>query len=379
MPRNRGKRKRIAEGIYQDRLGYEATVSVGSGKNRRSKAKRFARGTGMKEMTAWQDSIRGLLRKKAPKVTTGTLAQWTRDYLKGKTSMPSYEARRADAEAWLHAFGERAPLSLTKNELQQQMNAWHEAGVAGSTLNHRKTALTAVIDEFKGEEDANPARAITRYAEADVEPRAVAPAVIAEILNAMPPSKSRAMLKVMAATGHPFERQRKLTPAHLQLDQRRVFLVSRKKGKGTAGRWYALTNDGVMAYQEFVDRQAWGGARRASLYVCFLRGHAAANRKRALVGAPLIPPIRPYDLRHSFGTQAYAREGSDIRAVAELLDCTVETALRYTLGAVPARMQAVVDALNKPEPPLKKRVRHPMKRMALKAGTVQKSEQSHVR
>lgn len=377
MPRNRGKRKRIAEGIYQDKQGYECVVSVGSGANRRGKAKRFPRGTGIKEMTAWQDTVRGLLRKKAPKVTSGTLAQWTRDYLKGKTSMPSYEARRADAEAWLPAFGERAPLSLSKNELQQQMNAWHEAGVAGSTLNHRKTALTAVLDEFKGEDDTNPAKGITRYSEADVEPRAIAPAIITEILAAMPPSKSRAMLKVMAATGHPFERQRKLVPLHVQLDQRRVFLVSRKKGKGTAGRWYGLTTEGVTAYREFVAQQAWGGVRRASLYVCFLRGHAAANRKRAEVNAPLIPPIRPYDLRHSFGTRAYETLG-DIRAVAELLDCTVETALRYTLGAVPARMQAVVEALNTPEPPLKKRVHRPMKRMALQDGPVRKSEQSHV-
>jgi site-specific recombinase XerC len=374
MPKKRGKRKRVAEGVYQDALGYECVVAVGSGNTRRQKAKRFPRGTGMREMTDWQDRTRGLLRKKAPKVTTGTLAQWTRDYLKGKTGMPSYEARRADAEAWLPGFGDREPSSLTKNELQQQMNTWHEAGVAGSTLNHRKTALSAVLAEFLDEDERNPAKAITRYPEADIEPRAIAPAIIDEILKAMPPSKSRAMLKVMAATGHPFERQRKLAPAHVQLEHRRVFLVSRKKGKGTAGRWYALTDDGVKAYQEFIDQQAWGGARRASLYVCFLRGHAAANRRRALVNAPLIPPIRPYDLRHSFGTEAYRREG-DIRAVAELLDCTVETALRYTLGAVPARMQAVVDALNQPEPKVRK-PRSKMKRMAPQDGTAKKPEQS---
>jgi site-specific recombinase XerC len=375
MPKNRGKRETIAEGIYKDKIGYECTVSVGSGKTRRGKAKRFKRGTGMKEMTAWQDTARGLLRKKKPKTTAGTLAADIRDYLKGVTSMPSYEARRADAEAWIPAFGDRDRLTITKNELQLQMNTWHEAGVAGSTLAHRKTALVAVYHAFNDEDDRNPAKGLKRYPEADLEPRAVAPAIIDEILKAMPPSKSRAMLKVMAATGHPFERQRKLVPLHVQLDQRRVFLVSRKKGKGTAGRWYALTDDGVKAYQEFVDQEAWGGARRASLYVCFLRGHAAANRKRALVNAPLIPPIRPYDLRHSFGTEAYRREG-DIRAVAELLDCTVETALRYTLGAVPARMQAVVDALNQPEPKAKK-PRSKMKRMARESGTVGNSEQKH--
>lgn len=373
MPRNRGKRKRIAEGIYQDRLGYEVVVSVGSGTHRRGKAKRFARGTGMKEMTAWQEVARGLLRKKKPKVTAGTLAQWTRDYLAGKTAMPSYEARCADANAWLSDFGERAPLSLTKNELEQKIDEWIGNGVAGSTVNHRKTALVAVIDEFKDAEDANPARRIKRRAEADVEPCTLTDDIVTEILDAMPPSKSRAMLRVMAATGHPFERQRKLVPLHVQLDQRRVYLVSRKKGKGTAGKWYALTKAGVAAYREFVEQDAWKGVTKESLYTCFARGLAAANRARAKAGLALLPPVNPYKLRHFFGTKAYAQEGSDIRDVAELLDCTVETALRYTLGAVPKRMQAVVDALD--GVPQKTPGR---KRMASPDGTGQKSEKTRV-
>ncbi len=377
MPTNRGKRETIAEGIYKDKGGYECVVTVGSGKTRRSKAKRFNRGTGMREMTDWQDRTLGLLRKKAPKATTGTLAQWTRDYLKGKTSMPSFEARRADAEAWHPAFGERAPASLTKNELQQQMNTWHEAGVAGSTLNHRKTALRAVLAEFLDEDAPNPTKGLTRYPEADVVPRALSPEVISEIIDAMPPSKSRAMLKVMAATGHPPERQRKLVPLHVQLEQRRVFLVSRKKGKGTSGRWYALTTEGVKAYREFVDLHAWGGVTKEALYTCFLRGVAAANRARAKKNLPLLPPARPYDLRHSFGTMAYAKSGGDFRAVAELLDCTVETALRYTMGAVPVRMQAVIDGLDGREPKAAK-PRSRMKRMASQDGTVRKSEQNHV-
>lgn len=376
MPQNRGKRKRIAEGVYQDRGGYECVVAVGSGKTRRQKAKRFERGTGIKAMTAWQDTTRGLLRKKRPKATTGTLAADVRDYLKGKTSMASFEARRADAEAWLPTFGERDRLSISKNDLEQQMNAWHEAGVAGSTINHRKTALSAVYQEFNDEDDPNPAKGLKRYPEADVQPRAIAPEIIREIIDAMPASKSRAMLKVMAATGHPPERQRKLVPLHVQLEQRRVFLVARKKGKGTAGRWYALTADGVTAYQEFVDRQAWGGVTKESLYTCFMRGVQAANRARAKTDKPLLPPLRPYDLRHSFGTMAYAKSGGDFRAVAELLDCTVETALRYTLGAVPVRMQAVIDALDGPEQK-PSAARKQLKRMAPQDGPRKKSEQRH--
>jgi site-specific recombinase XerC len=257
------------------------------------------------------------------------------------------------------------------------MNAWHEAGVAGSTLNHRKTALAAVYAEFNDEGDPNPTRGLKRFPEADVQPRAIAPEIIQEIIDAMPTSKSRAMLKVMAATGHPPERQRKLVPHHVQLDQRRVFLVSRKKGKGTAGRWYGLSKEGVDAYQEFVTQQAWGGVTKESLYTCFMRGVQAANRARAKTAKSLLPPLRPYDLRHSFGTMAYIKSKGDFRAVAELLDCTVETALRYTLGAVPVRMQAVIDAFDAPEQPAPK-PRKQLKRMASQDGTRRNSEQSRV-
>jgi site-specific recombinase XerC len=377
MPKNRGKRKRVAEGVYQDAIGYEAVVTVGSGKTRQSKAKRFKRGTGMKEMTTWQDVMLGLLRKKKPKTTAGTLGADIREYLKGVSGMTSFEARRADAEAWIPAFGDRDRMTITKSELQQQMNAWHEAEVAGSTLNHRKTALAAVYEALNDEDDPNPVKGVKRYPEADIQPRAIAPEVIQEIIDAMPASKSRAMLRVMAATGHPPERQRKLIPLHVQLEQRRVYLVSRKKGKGTAGRWYGLSLEGVTAYQEFVDQQAWGGVTKESLYTCFMRGVQSANRARAKTNKPLLPPLRPYDLRHSFGTMAYAKSGGDFRAVAELLDCTVETALRYTLGAVPVRMQAVIDALDGPEQPAPK-PRKQLKRMAHQSGTAQKSEQNHV-
>jgi site-specific recombinase XerC len=344
MPQNRGARKRVAEGVYQDAMGYEAVVVVGSGKERRQKSKRFKKATGMREMTAWQDKARGELRKKKPKVEAGTLGAWIREYLKGVTSMPSYEGRRADAEAWILDFGDRDPRSITRVELQQQMTAWRAAKVAGSTLNHRKTALKAVYALHLDEDDPNPVAKVSRFPEADIEPRAIAFEVIDEILATMVPSKTRAMLRVMRAAGHPFERQRQLKPLHVQLEQRRVFLVARKKGKGTKGKWVPLTDEAVQAYQEFIDADAWNGVSRASIYVSFQRGVMAANRLREKAGQPLLPPYRPYDLRHSFGTWAYAANG-DIRAVAELLDCTVETALRYTLGAVPTRMQATVDAL----------------------------------
>jgi site-specific recombinase XerC len=346
MPKARGQRKRVAESIYQDTIGYEAVVSIGSGKTRRSKSKRFKKGTGMREMKAWQDGARAALRKRSPKTSPGTLAADAIEYLKGVTSMPSFDARRADLQAWLSAFGTRPRLSLTKSELQQQMNTWREAGVAGSTLNHRKQALSAVYKLLNEDDDPNPAEKLASFPQADVEPRALDLSVVDEILNAMPQSKARAMLRVMRATGHPFERQRQLVPLHVQLDQKRVFLVARKKGKGTKGKWYPLTQDGVTAYQEFVDLASWGGISKVSIYVSFMRGRDAANRERVKAGQPLIPPCRPYDLRHSLGTEAYKRLG-DIRAVAELLDCTVETALRYTLGAVPTRMQAVVDELDR--------------------------------
>ena len=57
--------------------------------------------------------------------------------------------------------------------------------------------------------------------------------------------------------------------------------------------------------------------------------------------------LRPYDLRHSFGTAVYAATG-DLRATQKLLGhASRATTDRYTLAAVPERLQLAVGQTEK--------------------------------
>lgn len=65
---------------------------------------------------------------------------------------------------------------------------------------------------------------------------------------------------------------------------------------------------------------------------------------------PLAPDVRPYDLRHSYGTAVY-RATNDIRAAQNLLrNKTLAVTMRYTLAAVDAQAQAASDALERAQP-----------------------------
>jgi hypothetical protein len=67
--------------------------------------------------------------------------------------------------------------------------------------------------------------------------------------------------------------------------------------------------------------------------------------KRACAALQLPPTLTPYDLRHSFGTLAYAASG-DLHATGVLLGHRdSRTTARYTLGAVDPRLAAAVKAM----------------------------------
>lgn len=56
--------------------------------------------------------------------------------------------------------------------------------------------------------------------------------------------------------------------------------------------------------------------------------------------------VRPYDLRHLFGTAAYAATG-DLRAAQQLLGhASLRMTDRYTLAAVPERLQVAVGQID---------------------------------
>ncbi len=352
----RGTRTTLAPGIYQDRAGITAVAAA----NGYREEARYTLGTPLAEMQAWRQKTVTALKKRAPQSAhgRGTLAADAATYLASVTSMPSYEARRADLEAWLPRFGQRARPSLTVQELKQQLNDWAEAGYAASTINHRRQALRDCL-RFHDPDGVPVIDGTSRRKPPPLQARALAWQDVLDIVAALRDTKSDAMLRVMAFTGFPQARISRLLPAHLNVKAQTVFLEGRRKGEGTPSKTLPITEAAVEALQMYFRHFPKGGAvQRHSWKVAFMLAVAAANQRRAEAGEPLIPapPVsRPYDLRHSYGTEMFRRDG-DLSTVAEALDVTLETAQRYTLGAVAERVAKAVAKMNEAAPRPKPRL-----------------------
>jgi integrase len=363
VPRNRGPRVRVAPGIYRDDRGYAACVQVGTSPHARTKEKRFPFGANFAVIRDWQALTRKQLRAKQPlrRAARGTLAGDVEAYLATVTAMPSWGSRRSDLRAWLPRFGDRSRLELATAELNAQLHEWREADVAAVTCNHRRQALIALFDALDADGDLpNPARDTDHQRPPALEARDIDAETRKQLLRAMYPGKARALWWVMSATGLPPARIRLLRAEDVDLEARTVFILGRQKGQGTVSRTLPLTEEGVRAFGEYARQRAFatvdaergalqlGGVAKATLFRVFSRALEALNTVRARAGRPPLQ-LRPYDARHAFGATVYRQTG-DLRAAAELLDVTLETAMRYTMGAVPDRLRSVVATLDGARP-----------------------------
>lgn len=334
--------------------------------------KRFKPTASQAEMQDWRAAIRvDALRREAKRSTrriaSGSFAEDVETYLKAVTTMPTYAEREAHLRGWVTAIGNddkgkpRKRSDITSDEIRAILQGWRLRGkrkiahvfdwrtrrpiivelghvpMSESACNHRRTALMHLYTVLDGKSAVNPVRDVPRFREADPEPRGIPMAVVQTILDAMPDSATKARCLVMAWTGLPHATLMQIKPEHVQWETQTVYVPRRRKGKGTKARVMPLLPQGVHAFRQMATFEAWGAFSRDSL-----RGslHRACDK----VG---VPRIRPYDLRHSFGTAAYEASG-DIRAVQVLLDHSdAKLTARYTLGAVDVRVQATLDAMGR--------------------------------
>lgn len=347
MPKHRGRRRRIAPGVYADSKGIEAEISIGPRDDRIRKGKRFPKGTHLRTIHAWQEETRTELRKwrrLAPaRGEHESVRRKVREYLKTLTKS-ARRYRQCHLLAWVDVFGDRRPDLLSGPELAEQARKWEQAGVAPGTINHRKKCLKAFYVSLYGARGYNPALDVPHRREPRQEARGVPYAWIYEVLDQINDIDNRARLEVMAFTGIPQARLMRVREHDCDPAAGTIYLLPRQKGRGTEGRTFPLTPEGVQACRRFFARGCLGPFSTSSTRKAWLVGWRAANRARATTGQKLLPWIRPYDLRHTFGTWLYEQDG-DLNAVAELLDVTIETAKRYAHGAVPARLKQAVARL----------------------------------
>lgn len=354
-------------GITRTKTGWRAVIRVRGVLY----TKRFPKDASQTAMQDWRaakrtDALRAAA-KHAPRRINGCFAEDVETYLKAIRAMPTYRDREADLNAWIAAIGSdekgrpRKRADITSDEIRATLHEWRLRGrpilkhvhdrrtrkpitvevgrapLSASACNHRRTALMHLWHVLDGKSAPNPVRDVPRFQQPDPEPRGLPLETVTAILDAMPDSATKARCLVMAWTGLPHATLMQLTPAHMRWDDEAVYVPRRRKGAGTKGRIMPLLPQAVAAFRLMELHQAWGRFSRDSL---------RASLHRACVALHL-PKIRPYDLRHSFGTAAYQVSG-DIRAVQELLDHSdAKLTSRYTLGAVNIRVRSTLDLLRK--------------------------------
>lgn len=305
---------RIAPGIYRTPSGFRAFVRVAPGKGG-LKSQRFKRTATLTEMKQWQEATRVAYRA-APKAPLehGTLAADAVRYLKLVATMPTIEDRTRDLQDWIRVLGLRARHALTQQDYQLQLQEWRLRGKAGkplaaSTVNHRRTAMMHLYTILDGKAAPNPLREIPPFTEPPAEPRDISLKIARAIIAAMPPSKTRARVKVLAWTGMRGNSELgKMKPEYVNLAQRECWTPTGKKGKP---RLVVLNTAGVQAWREFAAVKAWGHYQKDSLRNSFRRAVKKVNAARVKDGLPELPHIRVYDLRHTIAT-AMRRAGADL-------------------------------------------------------------------
>jgi len=349
---------RVGPGIYQVKrrgrvVGFRAVVSVFDREQRKGRlvTKRFPKGTERVAMSTWRQEQRVLARQApitAPSepVDTKGFAGDAARYLKAVAAMPSFSDRERDIARWVQLFGERQRATITSTDIASALAAWAKTKGA-ATVNHRRTALMHLWTVLDGRSAANPVKAAPKYREPDPAPRGIPYALIRRILDKMPTTKAKARLSVIAWTGLPHAQVARITPGDVDLERRVLRVPGRNKGRGTEARALPLTVEAVSALKVFAAVGAWGEFSRSSVRKSFALACtkvAAEEAKKPARTRVSVAGLRPYDLRHSFGTELYRATG-DIRATQLLMGHSrVEMTHRYTLGAVDERLADAVRA-----------------------------------
>lgn len=364
----RGTRHRIAEGVFRDNLGLTARVRVGSGASQRSKERHFEDGTDLKAIQRWQLQTRADLMGDQPiKAQRGTLAAGVPSYLSTLTGRRLSDAR-ALLQHWIESpLGSSPRSSITRTQVLAQLARWEEAGVAASSINHRLLELRALFRELDARDPSayNPTLEIRKRREPEPAPRAVPYDIIEAIIAFMPDrgrtmtpgarrptaSQTKARARVMAWTGLPPAQVMKIQPGDVDWQARTLRVTPRRKGKGTKARTVPLLPQAVEALKWFFASGATGTYSTSAFYKTWQTAQRRLVRELKRLAAQQgvdphsisLPRIRPYDLRHSFGTEAVRRSSNVLGVQTLMLHARISTTERYLKSALDQSAQQVIE------------------------------------
>lgn len=365
------QRPRLATGIYQDQYGISAIVTVGELRDEG----RFPLGTGLDKIEAWRLKRRGeLILQRGTVGKRGTLAGDIRAYL---PTLPP--AAQKDYTILLNHWrdsplGGKRRADITEPDIRQQLKAWTVQGAAASTRKHRLRVLRVLYRDLDGASAPNPTAGITVPQNRNPPPREIPVALVELLLANLPDcgrpvkgekrstvSETKIRLRVMAWTGLPQMQLERLRAQDVNFTAGKMRFHKRIKGLGMpGGNWVTLMPPAIDALRDYAAAKLWGQSfSRDSMGATWqrtikrTRGELEACARETGDTAPLeefdraIPDgCRPYDLRHSFLSEAYRHSG-DLGAVAELgQHSDLRTTRRYIGGAVSERAEAAIAAMS---------------------------------
>ena len=236
---------------------------------------------------------------------------------------------RQKRDRWVPRFRERRRGNITTEEIDAQLYAWRESRAA-STCNHRRDALSHFYRILDGRRD-NPVTEAVRFALPPPETRSAPRSRIAAVLASMQPSKTRARLRVLLWTGMRASQLQRMARDDVNLDGAVCYVPRGKGGEPVA---LPVPAEGVDAWREFIEIDAWGSWSTSSARI---RLHAACRRAG-------VDTIGIHALRHAYATEL-RRSGADLADVQELLGHRdIRTTRRYA-PVVTGKLREAVDRL----------------------------------
>lgn len=361
MGGKRGKRKRLATAIFEDKYGVSICI--------RGKEHRYPKGTPTESLIRKRNDLRDDLA--ASPARRGTLSSDIDAFL---LSIP--EGRRRDElttelEHWRGVFGPRASLDVKPIEIKQQLAAWRTESPNGQPFtakhcNNLLHSLRAVYTANHGRTH-NPALEVkvfpVRYDDARAMPSAILDLIIDGMpdrgmpLNGIVPevNLSKLRLRVMRYTGLSQAMLKRVEAHQLDFKRKTMYVTTRLKGAGVEGATLKLIDQAVEAWRALAKAGGLGTFSTRSLAHAWRRAVNRAKRQWEAQEAkrshprpwPIHADDRAYDLRHSFGTWLLTETG-DLQATAEMMrHRNLNTTRRYTRKAAEKRTALAVQRLNR--------------------------------
>jgi integrase len=335
MPR-RGKRLRLAKGIYRDKTGIAATVAIGTGPAKQQREKRYPHGTPLKDIKQWQLDTAAALREDVGVAKRGTLKADATRYLRLVAHLKNPSGVRSEVNAWVVRLGTLHRAQITPAHVLEARVAWLAAGYAPKTVNGRVDRLRTLYRTL----DATPARPKPPTPCDPIEPLliiqgpSVAPdvatviAVLAQLesgeqAGTLRTAKTRARFLVLATTGKRASEVMRTQPADVDLETR-IWRV--RNGKGGWGPGIYLNDDMRAAWRAFIEADAWGVYNTGSFARCVRHAGWPAG-------------LRPYTLRHAVG-QAMSAAGVDLADIqAHYGHRQISTTRRHYVPVLGSRLE----------------------------------------